>query len=315
MLIHMLILDGVKYNVWTPKDEEKEFHPMVREHSKEIFGENSIYFDVKLLLKSSSGIGSIPDAYAINFKPNEWYVIENELSTHPIFDHVVKQLTKFINGLENQNARTQILDMLYEEINRDGVLKATVKESIDTDDIYHYLSKLLSSPPRIVIIIDEKLPELDEACRVLKYHTDIIEFKTYAREDAENVRIFQFEPLYVTEGGKRGKEGGTSTRVGTSEITPQPDYTLPILETLVEMGGSGRVTNVLEGIYNRMKDRLTPKDLEKLPSGKDVRWKNHAKWERQRLKTLGYLKKDSPQGIWEITDEGRRYCEGLKQQK
>jgi len=195
----MIIIDGVRYNLWMPKDEEKEFHPMVREYSKEIFGENSLYFDVKHILKSASGIGSIPDAYVISLsKPSEWYVVENELSTHPVFDHVVKQLTKFINGVENQNAKSQILDMLYEEINRDGILKATVKKLIDTDDIYHFLSKLLSKPPRIVIIIDEKLPELDEACRVLKYHTFIVEFKTYAREDAENVRAHLFDPLSDT---------------------------------------------------------------------------------------------------------------------
>ncbi|MBO3758047.1 MAG: hypothetical protein QXQ94_10230 [Candidatus Bathyarchaeia archaeon] len=32
-----LIVDGVKYKLWTPKDEEKEFHPLVRKCYKEIF--------------------------------------------------------------------------------------------------------------------------------------------------------------------------------------------------------------------------------------------------------------------------------------
>ena len=102
----MLIVDGVKYHLWTPKDEEKEFRPMVRAHSKEIFGENSIYFDVKLLLKSASGIGSIPDAYVINLsKPYEWCVIENELSTHDPYRHIVDPLSKFINGIKNPTTR------------------------------------------------------------------------------------------------------------------------------------------------------------------------------------------------------------------
>ena len=62
----MLVIDGVKYKLWTPRDEEKEFHPMIRENSKEIFGENSLYFDVRHKLVSRSGIGSIPDAYVIS---------------------------------------------------------------------------------------------------------------------------------------------------------------------------------------------------------------------------------------------------------
>ncbi|MGB8781255.1 MAG: hypothetical protein WCD81_11495 [Candidatus Bathyarchaeia archaeon] len=192
----MIIMDGVKFNMWTPKDEEKEFHPIVREHSKEIFGENSLYFDVKHVLKTASGIGSIPDAYVINLsKPPEWYVVENELASHPVYDHVVKQLTKFINGIENQNARSQILEMLYEKIDKDGVMKATVKKLTDLDDIHYFLSKLLSTPPRIVIIIDQRTPEVQEACRVLKYPTHIIEFKTYVRENAETVHAYLFDPL------------------------------------------------------------------------------------------------------------------------
>lgn len=124
----MLLIDGVKYRPWTPKDEEKEFHPLIREHSKEIFGENSLYFDVKHVLKTTSGIGSIPDAYVINLsKPFEWFVVENELASHPVYDHIVKQLTKFINGIANQTARSQILETVYDEINKDNVLKATVQ--------------------------------------------------------------------------------------------------------------------------------------------------------------------------------------------
>lgn len=193
----MLVVDGVKYKLWTPKDEEKEFHPMIKEHSKEIFGEDSIYFDVKHVLKTTSGIGSIPDAYVINLPKQELYVVENELATHPVYDHIVKQLTKFINGVENQDARSQIIDMLYEEINRDLVLRAIVQKKIGSNDIYHFLSKLFSKHPRIVIIIDEKTSEVEEACRVLKYQTDIIEFKTFVREGADSGRAHLFEPLYA----------------------------------------------------------------------------------------------------------------------
>jgi len=202
----MLLIDGVRYKLWTPKDEEKEFHPMIKEHYKEIFGEGSIYFDVKQLIRASSGIGSIPDAFAIKLNPPQWYVIENELSTHPIYDHIVNQLTKFINGIENQSARTQIIATLYSKINEDPVLKATIKKSLNTDEIHHFISKLISSPPKIVVFIDEKTTETENACHVIKYQTEIVEFKTYVRENAENVHAHLFEPLFRT--GKNGEKGG-----------------------------------------------------------------------------------------------------------
>lgn len=193
----MLIINGVKYKPWTPKDEEAEFHPMVKANSKNIFGEDSFYFDVKTLLKSGSGIGSIPDAYVLNFSgPGTWYVIENELASHPVFDHVVKQLGKFINGIENQNSRNQIADLLYEQICSDPVLEATIRKLTKTKDVYHLLSKLFSADPRIVIVIDEKTAEIEEAVRVLKYDTSIVEFKTFVREGSENVRVHLFDPLF-----------------------------------------------------------------------------------------------------------------------
>jgi len=287
----------------------------VRENSKELFGENTVYFDVKHVLKSASGIGSIPDAYVISLsKPVEWCVVENELASHSVYDHVVKQLTKFINGIENQNVRSQILDIFYEQINEDSVLKAKVKKLIDTDDIYHFLSKLLSAPPRIVIVIDEKTAEVEEATRVLKYHTDIIEFKTYVRENAEAVRAHLFEPLHAEKLPVKVRKIETTAEhppPKPGEITSQPEYTMPILESLIELGGSARMSDVLNRVHEKMKGKLKAKDYEKLSTGA-IRWKNFAQWQRNRMKIEGHLKKGSPFGIWEITDEGRKFCENQK---
>jgi len=49
---------------------------------------------MKHVLKTASGIGSIPDAYVINLSKSELYVVENELASHPVYDHVMKHLTK-----------------------------------------------------------------------------------------------------------------------------------------------------------------------------------------------------------------------------
>lgn len=221
----MLVIDGIKYKLWTPKDEEKEFHPMIKEHSKEIFGDNSLYFDVKHILKSKSGIGSIPDAYVISLsEPYQWYVVENELASHPVYDHIVKQLTKFINGIKVYNNRRQILETIYYIIMKDKVLRATVEKLTDSTDIYHFLSHLLSKSPRIVVFIDQKTSEVEEACQVLKYQTaiPIVEFKTFVREDAENVHAHLFEPLYVlkeiTEKGIKEEIDAKIERIESEEI-------------------------------------------------------------------------------------------------
>jgi predicted transport protein len=215
----MLLIDGVKYDLWTPKDEEKEFHPLVKAHHREIFGEDAVYFDVKHVLKSPSKIGSIPDAYVVSFGHNEWFVVENELSTHPIYDHIVNQLTKFLNGIKTEETRSQILDALYQDIESDLLRRAQVQKQIGTHEIHHSLSGLImKKQPRIVVIIDQKTPEVEEALQNLNPIPDIVEFKTYVRQEATNVRAHMFEPLYTVE-KLAGKVLGKS-----AEKKPVPEY-------------------------------------------------------------------------------------------
>ena len=82
----MLLIDGVKYGEWTPATEA-EFEHIVKEHARDIFGEQSIYLDLKHKLKSESGIGSIPDGYVVVFGDEpHWHIVEVELASHPLYD-------------------------------------------------------------------------------------------------------------------------------------------------------------------------------------------------------------------------------------
>jgi len=121
--------------------------------------------------------------------------VENELASHPVYDHIVKQLTKFINGVKNQSSRTQILDTFYDEIRTDKLMRANVERAIGSQEIHHFLSKLLSKSPMIVVFIDQKTTEVEEACQVLRCQTSIVEFKTFVSEDAETVHAHIFEPV------------------------------------------------------------------------------------------------------------------------
>ena len=89
--------------------------------------------------------------------------------------------------------------MFYDEIRSDKFLKAHVTKAISSQETYHFLSRLLSRPPQIVVVIDQKTDEVTEACQVLRIQPSIVEFKTYVREDDENVRAHLFEPLSEPE--------------------------------------------------------------------------------------------------------------------
>jgi hypothetical protein len=40
------------------------------------------------------------------------------------------------------------------------------------------------------------------------------------------------------------------------------------------------------------------------------RWRNAAQWARQSMIYDGYLKSDSPRGVWEVSDKGRKFLTG-----
>lgn len=88
--------------------------------------------------------------------------------------------------------------------------------------------------------------------------------------------------------------------------TPESAYYLPILQVLQEMGGSGKVAEVLSRVGKLMKPVLKPVDYDPLASGPDnPRWRNAAQWARNSMIRDGLLKADSPRGVWEISDAGR----------
>ncbi len=99
-----------------------------------------------------------------------------------------------------------------------------------------------------------------------------------------------------------------SARLRPGLRTREDAYYRPILQVLTEMGGSGVVDKVLARVEQLMKGVLRPVDYEPIPSDPNVlRWRNGAQWARRTLVKRGYLKANSPIGLWEISDVGRAF--------
>jgi len=95
----------------------------------------------------------------------------------------------------------------------------------------------------------------------------------------------------------------------SGDITSMPDFFKPLLESLDEMGGSGKLNDVLDRIGEKMKDRLKPKDWEKHKSAPhQIRWRNTAEWARNfMVNKSGLMKKSSKRGVWGISAKGRHF--------
>lgn len=98
-------------------------------------------------------------------------------------------------------------------------------------------------------------------------------------------------------------------RLHRGEKFTDKEFRLPLLQALVQLGGSASTKQTLDQVGELVQGQLKPADYEILSDGRTIRWRNTAAWARQQLVEEGLMKNDSPNGVWEITEQGRKYVE------
>ncbi|MBN1400422.1 MAG: winged helix-turn-helix domain-containing protein [Anaerolineae bacterium] len=88
--------------------------------------------------------------------------------------------------------------------------------------------------------------------------------------------------------------------------TPGDAYRRPILQALVDLGGSAPMAAVLDRVFEMMRDRLNEHDLASLATSDTPRWRNTAQWCRNTMREEGLIVAGSPHGVWEISAAGRK---------
>ena len=212
----MLLIDGVKYELWTPQDEVKEFQPIVKEHSKEIFGESSEYFDIRQKLETRLGKISIPEGFVVDFgKSPCWHIIEVELSKHDEYYHIGDQVNRFMNGIKNSESKKNIVDATCEDLKKDDVRKSRVKKSIEPYELYEFLTMVIFKPPTVTIIVEDNKNKIEEALenftRADVSDIKVVEFQTFVRKGCDlSVHAHLFEPLHVMIDSTQSPRGQVS---------------------------------------------------------------------------------------------------------
>ena len=98
------------------------------------------------------------------------------------------------------------------------------------------------------------------------------------------------------------------TRAAAGTLLPEEEYVQPLLRALVEAGGQSSYRDVADAVGRTMKDKLMEADFETLDSG-GVRWQSRLQFVRLRLVERGLLERNSPRGIWAISNAGREALE------
>lgn len=112
--------------------------------------------------------------------------------------------------------------------------------------------------------------------------------------------------------GKATARASSKSRAPRGSLLPEAEYELPMLRYLAEQGGRAPASEVVEAVGIALKERFKPTDLEPLDSG-DIRWKSRVQFVRLKLIREGTMTKDSPRGVWAITELGREKVQEAEQ--
>lgn len=150
--------------------------------------------------------------------------------------------------------------------------------------------------------------EHDKAQQALEHVQTVVAFRAKVaalRDEWSNAFEMQGSDIDDEETGKARRNLG---RLRRGLRTPEAAYYQPILEALKQLGGSAPMNDVLDRVEKAMKGSLKSVDYQPLASDPaTTRWRNGAQWARLTLVQQGFMKSDSPRGIWEISEKGSEF--------
>ncbi|HLC63050.1 MAG TPA: DUF5655 domain-containing protein [Candidatus Nanoarchaeia archaeon] len=148
---------------------ENDFETEIRENSKKLFGDKTIYLDKKNKIESLSLGGSIPDAILFDFKDQEevkFYLIEIELARHNFYTHIFPQITKFLAFYKNPVSLNSLIEKIHNFVTTNESIKKEFESLLNGQEIYKSIKDAVENNQKILLILDDKKVEIEEVQRV-----------------------------------------------------------------------------------------------------------------------------------------------------
>ena len=121
-----------------------------------------------------------------------------------------------------------------------------------------------------------KLKDFEKAKQIIENGERL---KTF-REKVKNLQK-EWQTIFSDKISKQVKKKQLKSKLKRGLRTPEEKFTIPILESLIELGGSGKMKDVLKLVHDKMNNILNEYDYKSLPSDPNQkRWENTAQWTR-----------------------------------
>jgi len=189
-----IILKNKEYSLYD-FDSEDEFEKAVIENQKFLFGEDSVYLDVKKCIGNHSRRG-IPDAFLLDFydsKQPQLYIVENELESHDVYSHITEQIARFGSSVVSNSG--QIRNILVKAVNKEPTTKKEIEKHLQQTDFKtttELMLYLTENDIKIVVAINDITADLNLALEQFKNPPDIVLLQRYV---CGNDIAYYYEPM------------------------------------------------------------------------------------------------------------------------
>lgn len=188
-------------------ENEAELERAVVRFSDAIFGEKTVYFDIKRKVRSKKGrLSAIPDGYLISLIGNfpKLFIIENEISEHDEMD-IGQQMMKYQATFKEGQYETKTI--LQQEVRSNELVRSAL-EGLLKETPYPNISELLDEvvfrqQPGYVVVMDEASERLREVLKTLKSPPEVIEIKKHVYGNQVMYHFSDFEFAEAKESTSR----------------------------------------------------------------------------------------------------------------
>ena len=90
-------------------------------------------------------MGTIPDGFVLLIDEEKWYIVEVELSSHPLHEHIIVQISKFNSAIGASTTRRKLIDAFYDAVENNTPMKDKFEVKGVTKELYKFLSDIINN--------------------------------------------------------------------------------------------------------------------------------------------------------------------------
>jgi hypothetical protein len=163
-----MIIQGKTKYITAPFGSEQELETVVQSNAEFIFGPDSIYLP-KSLIRTSDGVGTVPDGYVVDIAAQRWFIVEAELAAHSVWSHIAPKIAKQVIAASQPASRRALTELVVNRVKDSPAFREKFEDhGVNEIDIRRFLAEVFDGRPVIAIPIDDVGNDLREWAQTLK---------------------------------------------------------------------------------------------------------------------------------------------------